>query len=77
LEIFKWTGQAAFEPIFKELKPVQVKELTDSFTSVTEKPVQTRFLRSQVSEQTSNEDDVQREGELCYLRFVFCWWFLN
>ena len=49
-EICKWTGKAVFDNVFKELKPVQVKDLADAFDAITERPQQTRFLLSQKPE---------------------------
>jgi hypothetical protein len=50
LELFKWISQPPFDAIFKDLKPVQVTELQESFACVSSepKPSQTRFLKSQV-----------------------------
>ena len=76
VEIFKWTGASVFDSLFKELKPVQVQELNDLFSQVSEKPKQTRFLRSQKPKElaradndgadageTVNNDEVEAEAE--------------
>jgi cytoskeleton-associated protein 5 len=62
LELSKWLGKNAFEGIFKELKPVQVKELSDSMESLEEKGVQRRFLRSQSSLEAVEVVDVPGEN---------------
>lgn len=68
VELYKWTGKAAFDTAFAELKPVQVKEMNDLFESVTDKPAQTCFLRCQnanaVPEQAENDDmDIDTPAE--------------
>ncbi|CAB4442075.1 unnamed protein product, partial [Rhizophagus irregularis] len=49
IELYKWLGKA-IDPHLSELKPVQIKELNESFEKLPqEKPTQGRLLRSQVA----------------------------
>lgn len=67
LEIFKWTGQVPFDGVFKDLKPVQVNELSDLFqqhSSSGQKPTQERFMRSQRQEDaTVPKNDMSSSAE--------------
>jgi len=63
IELYRWIGPAVNQ-FLSELKPVQIKELEESFAQLPqEKAVPERLLRSQQalvqSEPAENEEDVE------------------
>jgi cytoskeleton-associated protein 5 len=55
LELYRWLGEALV-PHLQELKPVQLKELTEQFEKLPkERPTQTRLLRSQQNQMQVDE----------------------
>lgn len=50
LELYKWLKDALATILFPDLKPIQQKELTKAFESVSENGVQIRFTRKQQAE---------------------------
>ena len=59
-ELHRWLG-AALDPHLADLKPVQIKELNESFANE-EKPEQTRFTRSQQREKARKEAEASLSG---------------
>ncbi|MCL4126148.1 UNVERIFIED_CONTAM: hypothetical protein GTU68_000576, partial [Idotea baltica] len=65
VEMYRWAG-AALRPQLTSLKPIQIQELEAEFDKIPkEKPVQTRYLRSQqeLKAKNENQDEVQEDGE--------------
>ncbi|CAI2189255.1 12155_t:CDS:10, partial [Funneliformis geosporum] len=64
IELYKWLGKAIY-PHLSELKPVQIKELNETFEKLPqEKPQQERLLRSQVvAAEVAAETDGGNEAE--------------
>lgn len=59
-ELHRWLG-SALDPHLAELKPVQIKELNESFVNE-DKPEQTRFTRSQQRERARKEAEASLSG---------------
>ncbi|KAF9584426.1 Microtubule-associated protein, microtubule dynamics during spindle orientation [Lunasporangiospora selenospora] len=56
IELYRWIGKAIV-PSLEELKPVQVKELTEAFEKLpAERPTQLKYLRSQQAEMAAAAD---------------------
>ncbi|CAO3574849.1 unnamed protein product [Mortierella alpina] len=68
VELYRWLGKAIM-PSLEELKPVQLKELTEAFEKLPdEKPTQLKYLRSQQAEMAAaaaagGEDGAEDEDE--------------
>ncbi|CAA22843.1 TOG/XMAP215 microtubule plus end tracking polymerase Alp14 [Schizosaccharomyces pombe] len=61
VNIYRWTGDPLKDLLFKDLRPVQTKELESLFAELpTEPPKQTRFLKSQ---QPTSEPNVETQVE--------------
>lgn len=60
-ELHRWLG-SALDPHLSELKPVQVKELSEVFAGE-ERPLQTRFTRSQQREHARKEAEASLVGD--------------
>ena len=59
-ELHRWLG-AALDPHLSDLKPVQIKELNESFVNE-EKPEQTRFTRTQQRDRARKEAEASLSG---------------
>ncbi|KAF9937265.1 Microtubule-associated protein, microtubule dynamics during spindle orientation [Mortierella alpina] len=68
IELYRWLGKAIM-PSLEELKPVQLKELTEAFEKLPdEKPTQLKYLKSQQTEMAAaaaagGEDGAEDEDE--------------
>ncbi|KAF9574261.1 Microtubule-associated protein, microtubule dynamics during spindle orientation [Mortierella alpina] len=68
IELYRWLGKAIM-PSLEELKPVQLKELTEAFEKLPdEKPTQLKYLKSQQAEMAAaaaagGEDGAEDEEE--------------
>lgn len=67
IEFYKWLGPALETLIFSDLKPIQQKDLKAAFEKISDRPQQSRLLKSQKQEvvvEADSDGDVEMEEKV-------------